>query len=317
MTPTFVFVHGSNSNARSWTTVQRELALLGHRSLAVDLPGHGTGAGYTAAYQAPQDIAAFAEAPSMLAGVSYADGVRHVIDTVRRVREHGPVTVIGASRAGLVLTSVGNAVPDLLDRIVYISAWCCVDRTVPEYMQAPEFATSKLAALQPLMIGDPAKLGVMRWNWRTADPDLLAALKVAFLADGSDQQLLALINGFEPDEILDFGTDVVDKDTWGRVPHTYIRLTDDQAIPPAMQDLLIAQADALTPDNPFDVHSLPGNHAGFGLPAHARAVAAILDKELTREHSERRDVVGGAAATAVDGAVDSGDSAGRRLPGAE
>ncbi len=282
MTPTFVFVHGSNGNSRSWTSIQSELALLGHRSLAVNLPGHGDGAGYTAAYQAPQDIVAFANAASTLAGVSYADGVEHVIDNLRRVREHGPVTLVGASRAGLVLTGVGNTVPDLLDRIVYLSAWCCVDRTVLEYMQAPEFSTSKLGDLRPLMVGDPAKLGVMRWNWRTADAGLLAALKTAFLADGTDQQLLALINAFEPDEILDFGADVVDKDTWGRVPHTYIRLTQDQAMPPAMQDLLIAQADALTPDNPFDVFSLHSSHAGFGLPAHAGEVAAILDKTVPR-----------------------------------
>jgi pimeloyl-ACP methyl ester carboxylesterase len=41
MAPTFVFVHGSNSNSFSWAPLMAELALLGHRTLAVDLPGHG------------------------------------------------------------------------------------------------------------------------------------------------------------------------------------------------------------------------------------------------------------------------------------
>jgi pimeloyl-ACP methyl ester carboxylesterase len=39
--PTFVLVHGSGSSSFIWASVQRELALLGHRSYAVDLPGHG------------------------------------------------------------------------------------------------------------------------------------------------------------------------------------------------------------------------------------------------------------------------------------
>ncbi|MBN6033506.1 alpha/beta fold hydrolase [Amycolatopsis sp. 195334CR] len=275
---TFVLVHGSNGNARSWSSVQRELALLGHRSLAVNLPGHGEGSGYTRAYQAPQDLDAFARAPSAMAGVSHADGVAHVLDVVRRVRAHGPVVLVGASRGGLVLTDVANTVPDLLDRVVYVSAWCCVDRTVPEYLRAPEFADSELGSLMPLMVGDPVALGATRWNWRTADPGLLAAVKAALFADVSEQRMLAVLDCFEPDEILDFGTTVVDPRTWGRIPHTYVRLALDRAMPPAMQDLMIAQADARTPDNPFDVHTLPCGHAGFGFHPHVSAFAAILDR---------------------------------------
>ncbi|WP_435233931.1 alpha/beta fold hydrolase, partial [Micromonospora aurantiaca (nom. illeg.)] len=60
--PTFVFVHGAGSNSFTWAPMQRELALRGHRSLAVDLPGHGFGATFPVAYQAPQDLAALAAA---------------------------------------------------------------------------------------------------------------------------------------------------------------------------------------------------------------------------------------------------------------
>ncbi|QFU87345.1 hypothetical protein [Amycolatopsis sp. YIM 10] len=113
--------------------------------------------------------------------------------------------------------------PELLDRVVYLSVWCCVDRTVPEYLEAPEFAGSKLAVL----------------------------------------------DCFEPDEILDFGTTVVDPATWGRVPHTYVRLTGDQALPPAMPDLMIAQADARTPDNMPDsafTHMFPRSRPSWTRP---------------------------------------------------
>jgi hypothetical protein len=47
--------------------MQREMALRGHRTLAVDLPGRG--AGFSLAYQT-QDLAAFAAEPSPLADVT-------------------------------------------------------------------------------------------------------------------------------------------------------------------------------------------------------------------------------------------------------
>ena len=40
-----------------------------------------------------------------------------------------------------------------------------------------------------------------------------------------------------------------------------MRLTADRSIPVALQDRFIAEADALTPDNPFDVRSLDVSHA--------------------------------------------------------
>lgn len=67
--PTFVLVHGSCGSSFMWAPIQRELALLGHRSFAVDLPGHGFDAQYPVAYQAPQDLDAWAAEPSTLAGV--------------------------------------------------------------------------------------------------------------------------------------------------------------------------------------------------------------------------------------------------------
>ncbi|MGW1789952.1 hypothetical protein ACWCO0_15000 [Streptomyces tubercidicus] len=35
-------------------------------------------------------------------------------------------------------------------------------------------------------------------------------------------------------------------DIWGTIARTYIRLTDDRPLPAAMQDRLVAEADALT-----------------------------------------------------------------------
>lgn len=264
MQPTYVLVHGANGNSFCWAPLQRELALRGHRSLAVDLPGHGFDATFPVAYQAPQDAAALGTAPSGMAGRTLAQWVQHVVGVLRRVREHGPVVLLGHSRGGMTTTAVANAAPELIDRLVYLSAWCCVDSTVGEYMAGPEHAESELTKLDGVLAADPAALGAIRLNWRTADPAALAVLKEAMLADGTDDEFRAYQNLLEPDDSLDVGTgdDRARAGTWGTVAHSYLRLTRDRGLPLSLQDRFIREADALTPDNPFDVHSLDASHCG-------------------------------------------------------
>ncbi|MGW0195695.1 alpha/beta hydrolase [Nonomuraea sp. NPDC003201] len=277
--PTFVLVHGSGSSSFMWAPVQRELALRGHRSFAVDLPGHGLDAQYPLAYQAPQDLGTWAVEPSTLAGVTLQHNVDTVVDVVRRVAEHGPVVLVGASLGGVTITGVGNAIPELVNRLVYISAWSCVRRSNPiEYMQEPEFADNLMGPLAAFNVGDPAQLGVGRANYRTADVKLLDALKAATMADVSDERFRAFLNILQPDESIAVMTaDArVQAGTWGTIARTYIRLTGDRSLPIAMQDRLIAEADALTPGNPYEVHTLDTSHVGFLF--RADEVAAILDK---------------------------------------
>ncbi|WHT18746.1 alpha/beta hydrolase [Crossiella sp. CA-258035] len=282
MTPTFVLVHGSNANSFSWSAVQRELALRGHRSLAVDLPGHGFQAGFLPAYQAPQDLVGFAAAPSPMTSVTLADYVEHTVAVVRRAAEHGPVVLVGHSLGGFTLGGVGNAVPELLDRIVYISAWCCT-RPVADYLSAPEYADSLAAAVgENVLAADPMTAGVIRMNWRTADPEALAAVQEAMFAEGTQAEFLAALNTLDPDESphITQGDTSLDPATWGRVPRSYLRLAEDRLHPPAWQDLFIADADAANPAHPFDVHTASGSHIGF--LSRPDEVVGILDSLVRR-----------------------------------
>ncbi|MGI5430400.1 alpha/beta fold hydrolase [Streptomyces sp. CA-179760] len=260
--PTFVLVHGAFANSFSFAPLQAELGLLGHRSVAVDLPGHGFGATYTRAYQAPQDLLGLAGAPGSIKGVTLADNAAHLIGILERAQHHGPVILVAHSRGGITATAAANARPDLIDRIVYVAAWCPVDLDVGAYYAEPEMATVDVDALGSAMAGNPAELGLLRVNFRTADGDALAAFKAAFLADGTDEEFLAFLNTFQPDENLDAGApaDRAQAATWGRVPKTYVRLADDASMPLALQDRLIREGDRLTPDNPYDVRTLEGSH---------------------------------------------------------
>lgn len=158
MSATFVLVHGAFANSFSFAPLQAELALLGHRSLAVDLPGHGFEATNSAHHQAPQELDQLATVPSSIAGVTLADNAARVIEVLERAREHGPVILVGHSRGGITITAVGNARPDLIDRIVYVSAWAAVDLDVGDYYAEPEMADADAAALAGAMVGNPAHL---------------------------------------------------------------------------------------------------------------------------------------------------------------
>ncbi|MFJ8596900.1 alpha/beta hydrolase [Streptomyces sp. NPDC093598] len=262
MRPTFVLVHGAFANSFSFAPLQAELGLLGHRSVAVDLPGHGFAATYVRAYQAPQDLAGLATAPGSIKGVTLADNAAHLIGILERAKENGPVILVSHSRGGVTATAAANARPDLIDRLVYVASWCPVELDVAGYYAEPEMATVDVASLGLAAAGNPAELGLLRVNFRTADPDALAALKAAFLADGTDEEFLTFLNTFQPDENLDAGTsaDRARAATWGSIPKTFVRLADDASMPLALQDRLIREGNALTPENPYDVRTLEGSH---------------------------------------------------------
>lgn len=280
--PTVVLVHGAACNSSSWTGVLRELALRGVRALAVDLPGHGPGARIPRGYLGDRDAGLLATEPSGMAGVGTADDVASVADVLRRVRAHGPVVLAGVSRGGLTLNAVGNAHPELVDRLVYVSAHCPVAAGPAEYHASPENADSLLHDTGGLLVADPGVIGALRFDWHTADPALLDTLQAALLADGTRDELLTYLHAQDPDESILVSDDLVRADaaTWGRIPRHYVRLPADRALPVALQDRWIAEADALTPDNPFDVHELDATHIGVQL--HPAPLADLLLEIVSR-----------------------------------
>ncbi|WP_224274814.1 alpha/beta hydrolase [Streptomyces sp. LS1784] len=279
--PTFVLVHGSGSNSFYWQPLLRELGLRGHRAIAVDLPGHGLGAYLPESYQSPQDLERLHTEPSPISKVTLGDFAAHVIDVVRRVRRNGPVVLVGGSLGGATLNAAANQVPELVAHLVYASAFCPTEHpSVLQLMMTPEAATSSMYKIPAVQT--PPELGVSRVNWRSGDPAFFAIVKEAIAADRSDAEVRALMNVLEPDESAAVG---VSEDarglpaTWGRVPRTFVRYTQDRTIPLPLQDLMIREADDVTPHNRFRVRSLSAPHAGPrdpGLLAHELELVAGL-----------------------------------------
>lgn len=260
---TFVFVHGTNSSSAFWTPYARELELRGHRTIAIDQPYHGAKAYIPASYLR-QDLDALATEPTPLGDIGLDDFAGHVEGVVRRAATGGPVVLVGHSMGGASLSRVGDAVPELIGHICYMASYCCSDAlpTINACMGAPESDSAIVPA--GVVIGDPAKLGVNRYNFLGADDRDLELLKEMAWGGNSDASFRASLIGMQPDESATVPNDraVGGRNRWGRIPRTYIRFDNDHLVMPELQDRMVAEADERTPGNRFRVHNVDAPHFG-------------------------------------------------------
>ncbi|SAK98748.1 esterase [Caballeronia temeraria] len=263
---TFVFVHGAWHGGWCWSNVISLLARQGVQGITLDLPGHGLSAQFPAAYApgAP-NAGGLSTEISPLASISLADYRDHVLAIIRGLvsEGRGPVVLVGHSLGGVTLNAVAEAEPSLVKKLVYLTAFVPVaEPTVLDYLQQPNFVGS---GLPPLFYGDPSKLGAARINPNSGDATYVARVRDALYSDVPPSVLSATLNMLTPDEPIRGLSDpaTVSPGHWGTVPRTFIRCTRDNAIPLAAQDQMIAEANRLTPYNPFRVETLDSSHSSF------------------------------------------------------
>lgn len=102
VTKEFVLVHGMSHGAWCWEDVQARLERAGHRTLAVDLPGHGRRAHEWRTASVGRYARAVADA-MMLAGFTRA-------------------VVVGHSMGGIVIPKVAELVPQRVRHLVFLAA---------------------------------------------------------------------------------------------------------------------------------------------------------------------------------------------------
>ncbi|GAA0385475.1 hypothetical protein GCM10009530_40520 [Microbispora corallina] len=187
---------------------------------------------------------------------------------------HRRIVLLGHSMAGIVLNQVGEAVPELIDRLVYLSAWMIADGTsFSDYMNEPEYSTGLIPSV---LLADPAATGALRMDFRSGDPAYRARLKETFAADVDDHDWEAIAHLLTPDTPIGPLAEpvTVTPGGWGRIPRTYVMCTEDQALPPDAQRRFIDEADAHVLHNPTDVRTLPSSHSPFA--SRPEALAEIL-----------------------------------------
>ena len=259
----FLFVHGSWHAAVHWNEVTERLAAMGHRAFAIDLPGSGLNAAYPQSYLR-NDFAAFATEPSPVGGIHLADYANAITAQLDRMARHGQVTLVGHSFGGLAITQAAEAAPDLIGRLVYLTAYVPVP-TLPSGVALASLPEGQSGISGAILIGDPRVTGAQRINPRDADPAYVEKGRLALYNDVSTETYLRFAVYCNPDLPLAVCFDNAHgtPQRGGRIPRTFIRCTEDHTIPLALQDRMIGEADAVTPDNKFQVETLASSHSSF------------------------------------------------------
>ena len=277
---TFVLSHGAFFGAWAFQPTIEQLTARGHRAIALDLPGHGLNARFPSSYfHRPLDVAKFGTEPSPSAGITLEDNVDAVAKTVDAAMKggSGPVVLVGHSMSGVVITAVAEKHPEKIAKLVYLTAFM-PKSGVPAiaYIQSAE---NKGERVGPVIKADPKTVGAIRVDQNSADPAYVRANKEAFAGELDDDAWRAVSNLTVPDApIQPFVTPVtLTAEKWGRVPRAYIQCTWDYAIRPALQERMIDEADAATPNNKTRVATLDASHSGAFLSS-PKQFAALLEE---------------------------------------
>ncbi|MGC4038484.1 MAG: alpha/beta fold hydrolase [Chitinophagaceae bacterium] len=99
---TFVLVHGAWQSSYVWQEVKKNLEEKGQNVLTVELPAHG-------------------DDGTSPAAVSMQVYTQKVVDAIKTV--NGKVILVGHSMGGVVVSSVAEAVPERIEKLIYIGAF--------------------------------------------------------------------------------------------------------------------------------------------------------------------------------------------------
>ena len=256
-----------------------QLAGRGIPSGAVDLEGHGLrGAAPRAATARPFDAEAFAVEPSPVGRVTASSAAALLAGQVRAIGR--PCLVVAHSNGGVVATALAELAPELVAGLVYVAAIVPANGEPGSYYATcPENDTDRLFKL---LAADPAVVGAARID--VGDPARRDEIKAAFYADVDDRTADAAIALLNPDGPIGIPAEqlTVTPERYGRVPHSYVICTQDNAIPPAVQRRLVKEIDAVSAA-PTVVTELESSHSPFlSQPAAlAEVIAGVAKGEMT------------------------------------
>lgn len=234
---TFVLIAGAWQGAWAWDEIKGQLEKAGQSVIVVELPAHGDDS--TSPAQVSIDV--------------YRDKVIAAMGKAKR-----PVTLVGHSMAGMVISAVAEKIPSQIEKLIYIAAY------VPANGQSLlELATSDQQSLLPPAL-HPSEDGL------TLDVAHDQITNI-FVQDGSTRVKQLLLRKFRVEPAIPFTNQVMlTTGNFGSVNKYYIKTLQDHVIGPELQNRMIAAA-SIT-----QVYSLDSGHSpSLSQP---QAVTALLLK---------------------------------------
>jgi len=207
---TFVLVHGSFHGAWCWSKVVPELEALGHRAIALDLPGQGDDA-------------------TPAADVTLDMNVARVVEVIEKEAE--PVVLVGHSFGGATTTQTAEAVPERIALLVYLTAFIPRDgESVNDIVRSPLWPPEK---------GARAFRRSEDGHTVSVDPD---AARERFYHDCSEDDLAVCFERIKPQPFTPRDTPIrTTPERFGRVPRAYIHCADDRSLLPHVQEEIVAR----------------------------------------------------------------------------
>jgi pimeloyl-ACP methyl ester carboxylesterase len=203
----FLLVHGAMGGAWVWKRVIPGLEAAGHTAEAIDLPGQGA------------DETPLAE----ITLYRYAEAVGDALAA-------GPPAILtGHSMGGMVVTQAAARRPELVERLVYVSAFCPQPgQSLIEITQLPEAAGDSVQA-NITVEGDPpvatmAPEAAPEALYHCCTPEQIAWA----MPQRSAQPVVPFTQPFE-------GPDDAAADAFAALPRAYISCLQDRAIRPPIQ----------------------------------------------------------------------------------
>lgn len=205
----YVLVHGAWQAPFVWQAVKANLEKQGNKVIVVELPGHG--ADQTSPSQITLDV--------------YKEKVINALSTI-----DGKVILVGHSLAGMVISSVAEAMPSKIEKLVYVAAYLPTSgQTLKEL--ADTDSGSQLGTEGALIFNNEAYTVDVK-------QDLIVNL---FIPDGTPEIQSLVVKNYRTEPLIPFINPVVLTDkNFGSVKKVYIKTLQDHVVSPYLQNKMIA-----------------------------------------------------------------------------
>ncbi len=205
---TFVLVHGAWHGAWSYDKTKKKLEESGAKVVCFDLPGHG-------------------KDKTEIKNISLTSYVQKVKDEIQKLNE--PITLVGHSLAGFIVSQVAEEMPDKIEKLVFISAMIPYEgKTVFDIINADK--ESQL--LQNLIFAEDK-------SWATVSEE---TLKNVVYNRASIQQITEAAPNLVYQATQPFFAAVeTSANAFGKIDKTYIVCENDKILSPTAQRKLIKQ----------------------------------------------------------------------------
>jgi pimeloyl-ACP methyl ester carboxylesterase len=200
---TYVLVHGSWHGAWCWHKIVPRLERAGHTAIAIDLPSHGRD-------RTP---------PGAVSMQHYVDAICRVLDAADE-----PVVLVAHSRGGLPITQAAEERPEKIRTLVYLAAFLIPNgETI-----LPLAFTDESSLIMPALDIDQEA------GWDMLRPE---AFRPALYADCSEDDVTLAHALLTPEPTAPTNTPIqITDERFGRIPRVYIKLLQDRAVSPALQE---------------------------------------------------------------------------------